>query len=224
MGLALAFAPLARGAVMARWDFEVFNTPPDSTGATSGPYAAVEGTGQASGVHALATTMWSSPVGNGSAESFSSNMWSTGDYYQFASSTTGFTGITLLFDQARSGTGPTDFKVQYSIDGNNFVDAPGAAYLLSGVSFNSTTVQTTTPPRFGFDFSSITELNNQPSLTLRLVQTSATGAPAGTSRVDNVVIGTDPVPEPGVLAVMAAGLAGVMLGRRRRCGGDASRC
>jgi hypothetical protein len=213
LSLAL-IAASADGAVITKWAFETY-TPPDSTAATSGPHAADVGTGQALGVHASAATAWSTPVGNGSANSFSSNTWAVGDFYQFQTSTTGFNGITLLFDQTRSSTGPSDFKVRYSTDGTNFIDAPGAAYTVTPLTFTSLTEQTTSPPRFGFDFSSITALDNQPSVTFQMVSTSAPGAPAGTNRIDNVTIGTDPVPEPAGVGLLALAAAGAV-GRRRR--------
>jgi hypothetical protein len=206
-------APNANAAVIAKWTFETTNATVTDA-ATNGPHAAEEGTGQASGVHAAAATDWSTPVGNGSAKSYSSNTWAIGDYYQFMTSTVGASGITLLFDQTRSGTGPADFKVQYSTDGNTFLDAPGATYNVGQITFSSGLEQATTPPRYGFDFSSITALNNQPSLTLRLVATGAASGTAGTNRVDNLIIGTDPVPEPAGLTLLV--LAGVALGARRR--------
>ena len=204
----------ANAAVIARFNFEV-NTPADANNvAANGPHNADEGLGQASGVHTRVETDWSTPVGNGSANSYSSNEWSIGDYYQFMTSTVGASGITLLFDQTRSTTGPTDFKVQYSTDGNTFLDVPNGAYSLGQINFSSQVEVPTTPPRFGFDMSSIAALNNQPSVFLRLVATAAPSATGGTSRVDNVIIGTDPVPEPAALTLFA--LAGVALGPRRR--------
>ena len=143
-------------------------------------------------------------------------MGKVGDFFQFLTSTTGFSGITLLFDATSSGTGPKDFKVQYSTNGADFTDVPGASYTTSSaVAFSSGNEQATTPPRFGFDLSSITAIDNQPDVYIRLVATAAPGAAGGTSRVDNVVIGTDPVPEPRALGLLA-GAAVVAVRRRRR--------
>ena len=81
-----------------------------------------------SGFHAVAATTWSSPGGNGSTYSLSSNNWSIGDYYQVSLSTTGYADpITLSFDQTRSSTGPATFEVFMSTDGGtdfNTVLAP----------------------------------------------------------------------------------------------------
>ena len=62
------------------------------------------------------------PAGNGSAHSFSSNVWAVGDYYQFQVSTLGQSQIGLVFDQTSSSTGPGNFKVQYSTNGTTFTD------------------------------------------------------------------------------------------------------
>src|SRR5262245_5000622 len=60
---------------------------------------------EATGFHTLNTTIWSGPAGNGSlgtpsGASFSSNVWSVGDYYQFKVNTTGDALITVQWDQA----------------------------------------------------------------------------------------------------------------------------
>lgn len=209
------YAP-ADAAVIAKWGFETV-TPADSTNsAANGPHLPDFGLGTADALHASALTDWSTPVGNGSANSWSSNEWAIGDYYQFNVSTVGFSGITLLVDHTRSSTGPATFQVQYSTDGATFIDAPGAAYAPDpAASFSSGLEKPWTPPRYGFDFSSISELNNQPSLTLRLTATAAPTSTGGTSRVDNVTIGTDPIPEPTTFALATLAAAGLALRRRR---------
>ena len=77
-------------------------------------------------------------------------------------------------------------------------------------------------PVFSFsdDLSSVSELNNQTNVYLRLVMNSTTatnGSPVGTGgtyRVDNVAITATPVPEPATLALAIAG--GVGFGVRRK--------
>ena len=44
-------------------------------------------------------------VGNGSPKSMSGNGWAVGDYWQFQSSTLGFSDIGISFDQISSSTG-----------------------------------------------------------------------------------------------------------------------
>ena len=105
-----------------------------------------------SGYHAVAATTWSSPAGNGSTYSLSSNNWTTGDYYQVSLSTTGYADpITISFDQTRSSTGPATFAVLMSVDGGANFSTVLASYAVvqaglagSGTtSWNSVTYQPT---------------------------------------------------------------------------------
>ncbi len=98
--LLLSLASTARADTIADWTFET------SLPATAGPFAPEVGAGAASGNHASARPCTAAPSGNGSAHSFSSNNWAVGDYYQFTFNTTGFTGLTLSFDETSSNTGP----------------------------------------------------------------------------------------------------------------------
>src|SRR6266446_9928561 len=98
--LALVFlGATSAQAQIAQWTFET------SIPATAGPFAPEVGSGSASGLHAGAA-VYSSPAGNGSAHSYSANTWAVGDYWQFQTSTLGFSGIALSWDQASSSTGP----------------------------------------------------------------------------------------------------------------------
>jgi hypothetical protein len=228
LGLAVCcWAPAAQAqVVLTGWSFEgatVAATPGQAptvtAGGTGSNINSDLGTvfGTATALHAGAATVYSTPAGNGSTKSFSSNTWATGDYYQFSTSTTGQTGIQLLFDATSSGTGPSGFKVSYSTDGGStFADLPGGTYTNSSASsFSAGTTLTTTPPRQFFDGGGA--FDNIASLVVRLVDTSTTGAAAGTSRVDNFEIGQNlaTVPEPTSLA-MVGGVAVAGLYRRFR--------
>jgi len=201
---------------IAMWTFET------SQPTTAGPAAAEVGTGSATGSHAGAA-VYSSPAGNGSAHSYSANTWAVGDYWQFTTSTLGSSDIAFQWDQTSSGTGPRDFKVQYSTDGTTFTDVPYSYSVLANASPNPTWNATTSSPIYTslLLLNSITALNNQAAIYLRLVDTSTTSAAggtvatAGTDRVDNVTIYNN-VPEPSslFLAFMVGGSVGVF--RRRR--------
>ncbi len=169
--------------VLSKWTFE------SSQPATAGPFNAEVGvfTGAASqaiGSHVSGATAYNSPVGNGSSHSFSSNSWTTGDYYQFRSSTTGYSGITLSWDQTRSTTGPADFTLQYSLTGvgafTNLLDYTVPAITWFSGSPDSGSV-------FIFDASAISGLGNAPNVYFRLASRQTAGA-AGTNRVDNFTI------------------------------------
>src|SRR5215211_892063 len=78
--MALPMQSALAATAITQWNFESPN-PADATDAATYPntIAPAVGTGNAGGVHASATTDWTTPVGNGSADSFSTNTWSVGD-------------------------------------------------------------------------------------------------------------------------------------------------
>jgi hypothetical protein len=218
--LSLAAATL-NAQTLAQWTFEV-SGPAYNTTVTASSISGIVpeiGAGFASGVHASSSAAWTSPVGNGSAESLSVNNWAVGDYWQFEVSTVGYQGILFTFDQTSSSTGPRDFRLAYSTDGSSFTGF--ATYsVLANSSPNAWTSGTYNPLHtYSFDLSSVTAIDNAPNVYLRLIADSTvsanggTLAAAGTDRVDNVTVSV--VPEPTVLALVGLGLAGLAITRRR---------
>ena len=215
---AIGIASQANAAVIADWTFET------SAPVTAGPFAAESGT-LASTSFASASTSgsYSSPTGNGSAKSFSANNWVVGNYFQFTTSTTGLTGVTLSVDQTGSNTGPKDYELQYSVNGGGYtnfqaytvpVAANGAAISWSASTANPAST-------VSFDLSSVAALTNDASVAFRLalldtspLKTGSTYGTAGTDRVDNVTISATASPEPATLGLI--GLGGIGLLRRRR--------
>ena len=215
LAASLALASSAAPAItLTTWTFET------SAPLTAGPFNPEVGTGSASGSHTSGSVVYSSPAGNGSAKSFSSNYWSVGDYYQFSTSTLGWVNLSLSWDQTSSSTGPRDFKLAYSTDGTSFTDF--ASYSVpNNASPNawSSTGQPVAAARFSQDLSSITALNNQATVWFRLIDngtTSANGtgtvAPTGTDRVDNFSVAG--LPLPAGVWLMGSGL--LALGRLQR--------
>lgn len=213
-------ASSATAGIITQWTMEAPNTPADTTAATGPSVAAATGTGTLQGVHASATTAWSTPSGNGSAESYSSNTWAVGDYIQFSTATTGSSSIGVIVDHTSSNTGPKDFRLDYSINGGAFVNS-GLTYAVQpnaapNPTWNSTTFSSLY--RTFFDLSSISGLNNAASVAFRLINTTTNAAAAaggtvaagGTSRVDNLTV-LDNVPEPTgiVLAMICAACLGL---------------
>ena len=166
------------------------------------------------GVHANEITTWTSPAGNGSPRSFSSNRWAIGDYYQVDLSTSGFTAISLSWDQARSSTGPQFFDLLYSLDGGGSWTTALVGYEVlqsGGGSAPGTWNSTTYNPIYTSSFSFGAELDDQATVSIRFQAAVAPGGESGSNRLDNIFI--EGVPSPGAVALLAmAGLAG----RRRR--------
>ncbi len=200
--------------VIAGWTFET------SAPITSGLHAAENGASAASSF-ALTTSggTISNPAGNGSAESFSSNGWNDGEYYQFTTNTTGAQDITISFAQAASGTGPRDFQFQYSTDGISYTNF-GAVYVgptsdFNGGVFNQANV-------LEFDLTSITALNNQANVGFRVAvagtasENGGTIASGGTFRMDDFEIRATAVPEPSSMAFVGLVMLGGTWIRRRR--------
>src|ERR1041385_2743997 len=105
-------------AQIALWNFDSLTLSPSVTNSTSlFNVSADVGTGTASSTHAT-STVFSTPSGNGSAQSISATKWSVGDYWQFQTSTVGKSGILISWDQTSSSTGPGLGLLQYSTDGS----------------------------------------------------------------------------------------------------------
>ena len=204
--------------ILANWTFETYNAA-NLTAATGPALLAEAGLGAgvavATGVHASSSAAWSNPAGNGSVESFSVNNWAVGDYFQFRTSSSGYAGITLGWDQTGSSTGPTNFSLLYSTDsGVNFTQFATYAVVKSvnfsdgttGTSWSAT--KTATNTSFSYDFSSITGLDNNSNIIFRLAQLNnittgtSTVQTAGTGRIDNVIITAVPEPSSGALLVL----------------------
>ena len=204
----------SQAALIAQWTFET--SVPTTAGSHFAEAGVNAGAGsQAFGWHADSTT-YSNPVGNGSLESFSSTVWSAGDYYQFGTSLLGYQGVTLSWEQTRSATGPADFKLAYSTDGFIFTDF--SDYTVDAVTWGSGS-HASGSYEF-FDLSAVAVLNNKSSVYFRLIS-KVTSASTGTSRVDDFTINATPIPEPstfiaGALLALPFGLQGVRYLRNRK--------
>ena len=163
-----------------------------------------------SGTHSSASTAWSSPAGNGSTYALSSNGWNVGDYYQISLATTGYSSVSVAWDQTRSSTGPAGFEAVLSVDGGSTFSSLGS-YTVNQVSW-STSVPVTTS-----SFASLASAaDNQASVIIRFkVVTAGTSTTTGTNRIDNISVtgAVVPIPSPGAIALV--GLAGLVARRRR---------
>ncbi|MBW7453835.1 CehA/McbA family metallohydrolase, partial [Paenibacillus sepulcri] len=108
-------------------------------------------------------------------------------YWQAEINATGFTNLTLSSKNYGTGTGPRDFKIQYSLDGQNFTDVP-----------NGTFVQTTSIASAVNGLSLTSAVDNQPVVYIRWLNYSAasisgaTTGSGGNSRIADIVVMGDP--------------------------------
>jgi hypothetical protein len=205
--------------VLSSWTFEAPNTPPDVTDNGTGPNAVSDGgvfAGIVTGLHASAATDWTTPSGNGSVDSLSVNTWTVGDYFQVSTSSLGYQNLTLTFDVNGSNTGPKEFKVAASTDGTTFTDI-GFTYTVANDAWSAGTNKPESTRFTGLPAS----LNNQASIFLRLINTSTVPisssnpvATGGTSRIDNVIVQGDLVPEPSTFALVALSVGAMMFRRK----------
>jgi len=194
--LSLAATP-AWAEVLAEWTFET------SVPITAGPHAAEGGVygGAATGFHADSAAVYSNPVGNGSPESFSSNTWGAGDYYQFETSTSGYQGITIQWDQTRSSTGPGSFDLEYSTDGVSYSTLVDD-YTIDAITWSSVTYNALST--FG-PVAGPAGLDDQATVLFRLTAQAPGSSAAGSNRVDDIIISGTLIPEPASLALLSLG-------------------
>ena len=180
----------------------------DSGGVTAGS--------SLSSSHAAAATAYSSPAGNGSTYSLSSNNWTIGDYYQVSVSTTGYQDVSISWDQTRSSTGPASFELVASTDGGASWSTLIASYSVvqAGLAGTGTTSWNalTNQPGFFTTTSAAAGASDSASVLFR-IRSLVTTAAAGTNRIDNVIVSGSMVPAPGAVALL--GLAGLISRRRR---------
>ena len=150
-----------------------------------------------------------------SVHSFSANNWSVGDYWSFTTSTLGYTGVEVAWDQAGSSTGPANFGLSYSINGGAFTQFTTYTVPLS-TGWNTTTTNQLSEVVLGGG-----AFDNANSIVFRLVDLNTTSVgggtvgTAGTDRVDNFTV-VSIVPEPTALALAGLGGLSLMLFRRQR--------
>ena len=208
-GLASIVASAASADVIAGWSMPTAVTA--TTAATYSYGAANSGAlvsgSMLSGTHSSASTVWSSPAGNGSTYALSSNAWNVGDYYQISLATTGYSSVSVAWEQTRSSTGPAGVEAVLSVDGGSTFSSLGA-YTVNQVSWSATVPVTTSS--FG---SLASAADNQASVIIRFkVVTAGTSTTTGTNRIDNIVV-SGSIPAPGAAALI--GLAGLVSRRRR---------
>jgi MYXO-CTERM domain-containing protein len=140
-----------------------------------------------------------------------------GDYYQITVSTLGYSDIYFAFDQTRSSTGPSSFRVDMSVDGGTSFSTILASYsvIQAGLTGSGTLSWSTTgayQSAFTTTISGLAAADDQSSVIFRFVNLSTVGT-GGTNRIDNIIVSSGPIPAPGAIALI--GLAGLTARRRR---------
>ncbi|MBX3375268.1 MAG: hypothetical protein KF817_15680 [Phycisphaeraceae bacterium] len=213
MGLAAATPAAAGPVALATWSFEM------SVPAHAGPHEADEGFYAGSSLLTMwsadAAAVYTNPTGNGSAESFAKNRWSAGDFVQFSVPTSGFSGLSVSFDQTRTSTAPASFALQWSVDGSTFTDLL-ASYTVDVVGWSASTRNAQSV----FGPTAVPSLaDDRPLVHFRLVALEdATGA-TGLVRFDNITVTANTVPAPGALALLLGSMMVTGAPRRRRAPG-----
>lgn len=211
---AVALCAAAQADIVAGWTFQNAAFVSSTTGSQTFTYPQTGTTTAFTGYHADARTKWYNNVGNGSSAAVNSDYWAIGDYYQASLSTTGYTGISLNFDMTRSASGPKDFRIDISTNGGTSWSQIGTlAVLQNGLAPNASWTSASYSAAYTTNITGITAADNQASLLIRWVATTAPTATGGTCRIDNVQIQGTLVPAPGAAALV--GLAGLMARRRR---------
>ena len=213
---AVAACAAANADIVAGWTFQNSAFISSTTGSSTFTYPQTGTTTAFTGYHADARTKWYNNVGNGSTAAVNSDYWTVGDYYQASLSTTGYTGISLNFDMTRSASGPANFKVDISTNGGGSWSTIGTVSVIQNAAAPTGAgawTSATYLSAYTSTITGITAAENQASLLIRWISTSAAGGTGGTARIDNVQINGTLVPAPGAAALV--GLAGLMARRRR---------
>ncbi len=190
--------PLAAHAEpLAVWGFE--NTPPPSVADTAvypNPLLPDLGTGTGHGVHASTGTDWTTSLGNGSLEAFSSTVWEAGDYYGFQLSTLGYEKITVSWDQIRTPLGPSSFRLVASTDGVTFTPIHDYVVISNDVGPNGGLWdENVFQPEFHYGPIALgAAFADKPTIHVRMVSLEAGASITGAVRIDNVGVEGDPLP------------------------------
>ncbi|TVP43518.1 MAG: T9SS C-terminal target domain-containing protein [Mongoliibacter sp.] len=129
-------------------------------------------------------------LGSGGSGTFAknANQWQedgdTEKYWQVRVNTLGFENLQISSIQRGSNTGPRDFRIDYSLNGTDWITIPGSNITVAN-NFTSGVVNALAIPA---------EVSNQEQVFFRWIPTSTinvnggTIAPTGTNRIDDILI------------------------------------
>jgi hypothetical protein len=234
LAAAACLAAPAHAEVLTQWNFN--SAPPDGSASTGTTTPSV-GAGSASALGGVTVSFASGDSNGGSSDPTTGSPtndsgWQTSTYpaqgtgdksrgTQYLVSTVGYEDIVISYDLRHSNTSSRYEAVQYTLDGTTWIDAGTRDGNAGDAWFNGRT----------FDLSGVTGADNNASFGFRVVATFAPGtsgylssnpassyATSGTWRFDMVTVSANPapIPEPGTLVMLFAGLAAVAFVARRR--------
>ena len=125
-----------------------------------------------------------------------------GTFFQISFSMVGFENLALSYATSMITGSFTTQTLAYSTNGVTFTDFG---------SFSPTVTWSVA----SFDLSSISELDNAASVTLRLTFSGATGG-AGANHIDNIQVNAAPIPEPATVLGGLLAVGGLCFHQRRR--------
>lgn len=125
---------------------------------------------------------------------------SGGSYWQIDLNTTSYEDLSLEFFNRSSGAGATSVTIAWAVGGGAFTD-------VETVTLNRASAFT----EYDVDLSSVAAIEGQADVQIRA--TWGTDGTAPNTRLDDVTLSGTLVPEPGSMALLAAGV--FMLGWRR---------
>jgi Carboxypeptidase regulatory-like domain/Fibronectin type III domain/Protein of unknown function (DUF1533) len=163
------------------WNFP--NSPDDAT-ADNGTAANLSKTISTSG----GTSAVDFATSGATTRAANATAWNSGSgtkWWEISMVTTGYSSLQLWSKQRSSGTGPRDFKVQYSTDHATWFDVSGSTVAITSTDFTTGVLSGVALP---------TAAENQPIVYLRWIMTSNTSenngtvASGGTSQIDDIGI------------------------------------
>lgn len=216
----LVISPFAQADTIVQWDF---NTDDGST--STGTTSPSTGMGALSLVGG-STSFFGGSFGSSDPAGFPlDSAWSVGGYpsqgtasgtagFRADASTLGLQGITVSFDYRNQPSSNKFFDFQYTLDGFSWTTAESYGIATVDTWFNQKTV----------DLSGVSGANNNALFGFRIVAvfepntTQYKATDAGYNGdfgvlYDMVTVSGEPVPEPGILAILGLGCA--VLRRRR---------